>query len=188
MTQPPPSILDYASPKRHEKSRIPMIVPLRSVVSLHADADYLLVTERLEAKGEAYGGIAFGTFVQVWLTILFFTVKHSGCFVGPLWAVNITILLMVVQDAFRRTRLEVWPDRLALDLRSPFRRRTYSWPTTELATVALTPHADNLSTLTLALTNGQAVHLFTGHPYATLDAILRHVDRVARVVPLGQKV
>jgi hypothetical protein len=189
----PQLILDYASPRKRRRVRL----PARSVLTLnHGVGGSVTVVEQL--KGEAPGAVfatAFALFVawtagSVTVGQTKWVLRHrhtTGDFVvlAILAAAVVAELLLaalIIRNTWRRTTLSADADGLTLEFAAPFmRRRRHHWPREDVQDVALSvtqmqADAEGLGEIQIRAT-GTVVHLFTDHRVVELEPIERELDR-----------
>ena len=186
-------VLDYASPRHRGKLRLPS----RSVLEARRNDNGLVVTETLSGSGGARGAVAFGAVTWLILASLGVgqVVAHAGrwqdidtvivLLVGGVCAIELTVLLMVINNTWRKTVLLAHPERISVHFVAPFSKRHYVWPAHRVEDVRVVRTYEPES---LPAWHGQAVplgelelipggepmaKLFTDHPEADLAVIAR---------------
>jgi hypothetical protein len=186
MSNPTGPVLDYASPRPRGKIRLPS----RSRIEARQERNEVVVLEWLEAKGRALFAIGLATItllilpatllVEIWS---WRRSLHAGDLifeigaVGVVWSIEIVVLLMVINNTWRRTILEGRRDGLLLMFSSPFAQRRYEWGASEiedLRLVTTTKPTDRnvLGELQVHVAAQPVATLFTDHAMAELTPIV----------------
>ena len=181
-------VLDYASPRPRGKVRL----PARSRLELHVDLRGATVREWLEAKAGAIVAmlVAVGTLAMLPATTLSesyywrFPERYIGQFVvvGGIWVAEFILLLIVINNTWRRTTLQAQADALLLTFSAPFGRRRYEWPAAQIEQVRVestTSQMDrnHLGELSVHIAGHPLVKLFTDHEARELERIAAEVRR-----------
>lgn len=186
----PAAIIDYASPRPQGRYRLPSLSRLDVV----ADRDGLTITEVLEGKASAYAGMAVGVFTLLLLPTMAYLmiapmfgrarspdaaeVIVVAALYGGLWVADLVVLLMVVNNTWRRTILRARDRTLSLEFIAPFTQRRYAWPFDQIVDLYLdripdlrfvNPHVE----LVFRAADGQSVRLFADHREPELEAVVR---------------
>jgi hypothetical protein len=181
-------ILDYASPRARGKLRLPS----KSVLEVREDRGGVTVTETLSGRGEAVGAIVFAVITLLMLAGTGMSqlrqlrnFEADGmvvCFIGAVWLAELTVLLAVINNTWRRTVLTAGADGFALHFLAPFSKRHYAWPrdriedvrvvrTSEASSLHMWGGASSLGELLLLPVGERAVALFTDHREGELQGI-----------------
>jgi hypothetical protein len=186
-------ILDYASPRQHGKVRLPS----HSRIVVELDRDRIIVREWLEAKAGAIMAMVIAVFTLLALAMTMYQGitgrMHRDdrlwlvAVPGVVGACEIWVFLLVVNNTWRRTVLEVRSDALLLAFASPFGDRRYEWGASQIEDIRvdLTTTAKNRNTLgelVVHLAGLPLVKLFTDHPAAELAELS---GRLRQAVGLG---
>jgi hypothetical protein len=189
-------ILDYASPRARGKLRLPS----QSVLDVRRDEAGVTVTETLSGRGAAVGAIVFAV-----ITLLMLAGTGLGqlkqarrdfsddsvvlCFIGLVWLSELAVLLVVINNTWRRTVLTAGADGFALQFLSPVSKRRYAWPRERMEGVRVVRTNDTsprptwggaapLGELLLLPVGERAVSLFTDHREGELHGIAQHLRAV----------
>jgi hypothetical protein len=192
------TILDYASPRKRQRFRL----PARSTLDIHCDRDEIVITETLQGRDSAAGAILFFIFafscMAGVLTIDSGFRKTDPFILGFLACLAISgfvVLLMVVQQTWRKTLLTVRYNEMLLAFTSVFYRKFHRWAGDDIADVLLVETANTetrhvLAELLITRCVGGDIHLFTDHlatelkPLAqALPAMLRRGEPFAAPAP-----
>jgi hypothetical protein len=160
--------------------------------------DGVVVTEWLEAKASAIGAIAGAVLTLLLLLHSCFPLAQGRMELGD-WLilkgtpvvvaiVEVVVLLLVINNTWRRTVLEARRDAVLLRFTAPFGDRRYEWGASEVEDIRmeLTTSAaerNSLGELEIHLAGLPLVKLFTDHPALELEALaarLRHAVGLAR--------
>jgi hypothetical protein len=187
----PSAILDYASPRPQGRVRLPS----RSRLDVVRDRDEVTITETLSGKGSAIGGIAvaaftllqllFGMYREAWGKDGLLTRQHPSLLepegiwllvMAGLWVTELVVMLIVINNTWRRTVVQARDGTLSVEFTAPFGRRRHAWPFDQVLELHVdrslvpgftTPKVE----LVWRVWGGQHVRLFTDHPEPELDAI-----------------
>jgi hypothetical protein len=178
--EPAQPILDYASPASQGKMRLPS----NSVLDIQLLPDGIHVVERLYGKGGAVGGICFAIFVIVVLVITAFANSFSErgviILLFTLAAIELVLMLLVINNTWRRTILSVNGPQLHLQFIAPLTGvREYRWTKDEIDRLAIEIYGrDRMADhLVIYLCTGQPVHLFIDHGLKELEIIRSAVEK-----------
>lgn len=186
-------ILDYASPRQRGKLRLPS----QSVLEVRQDeGGGVTVTETLSGRGGAVGAIVFAVITLLLLAATGASqLKQSRGFegeafvlfvIGAVWIAELTVLLVVINNTWRRTVLTVGADGVALQFLAPFSKRRYAWPRERMEDVRVVRTSESsplrtweapqpLGELLLLPVGERAVALLTDHREGELHAIAQSV-------------
>jgi hypothetical protein len=182
-------ILDYASPRQRGKLRLPS----QSVLDVRRDEAGVTITETLSGRAGAVGAIVFALITLLLLggtattyisgagrsaspeTILLFVI-------ATVWFSELAVLLVVINNTWRRTVLVAGAGGLSLEFRSLFSKRRYAWPAERMEDVRVARMANTsalvtwggpspLGELQLLPVGERAVSLFTDHREGELHSI-----------------
>lgn len=186
-------ILDYSSPRPQGRVRLPS----RSRIEMRTERDGVVISEWLQAKGSVIAVMAIAVFSLVLLGV-----TASGAFTRRMHMedriilgtvpvavgiVEVIVLLMVINNTWRRTTLEARRDSLLLTFTAPFGMERYEWGASQVeefrveATTTL-EHRNSLGELEIHLAGLPLVKLFTDHPAAELQSM---AVRLRQEVGLG---
>jgi hypothetical protein len=188
MADPRP-ILDYASPQKHGRVRLPTVSRIDS--ELREDGSFVII-ERLDGRREAIGAIAFAIFMLIYLAVLIIASfvwlgwhRNAGFaqVLGTCWVTEAMVLVLVIDRTWRRTVLEGSRDGLRLEFRALARRRQYHWPPDHLIDLGTvqTRVLDNgqvLGELQIRPPGEPTIRLFTDHPLRQLELIAGQLGRM----------
>ena len=182
-TPTPQDILDYASPRKRTKTRL----PTNSHIVCNRQGAGIRITETLAGRSDAIGAMVFALFILIeWAYLavsqeMRFNQNISDWLPGLLvmgipWLAYLALLLAVIQQTWRKTILHVDPQKLILQFKGPLHRTTHRWPAIQLLAVqpAVTFTAENawpLGELCLHLSTGGRVHLFTDHRLSDVERL-----------------
>lgn len=187
------SILDYASPRQWGKVRLPS----QSRFEVHTESDGLTVNEWLEAKASAFIAMAIAVFTFVAMIVAAcsslryrmppedrVSMMAMPAIVG---ATEIVVFLLVVNNTWRRTRLEARRDSMLLTFTAPFGTRRYEWDASRIEDIRIRPtttaeHRNSLGELEIRISDHSMVKLFTDHSAAELHDL---AGRLREAVGLG---
>jgi hypothetical protein len=169
-------ILDYASPRKRGRLRLPS----RSVLDVVRDEPgRVLVIEKLKGKGEAIGAIAFALFMLAYMGALMWAERKHGAqwVLGPFWIIEATLIVLVVHQTWRKTMFEVNVDQVRLRFRSPIWRQAHAWRASDVIDVASVVTGDSrrsrrpVAELRIRSVDGGELRLFTDHPQGEIDEL-----------------
>src|SRR5437867_2708214 len=138
-------ILDYASPRRRGKLRL----PARSRIWWHVDEQSraVTITESLGGKQEAIFALLFAAFIVIVLAIAALSQasrlrKHPEewpivALLCGLWLAEVIVMILVIDQTWAKTIIRATSDQFIFRSRSPLRRRTMAWHGREVAGVRL---------------------------------------------------
>jgi hypothetical protein len=192
-------VLDYASPRKRGRMRL----PAKSVLTLsHGLGGSVTVVEQL--KGEAPAAVfatAFALFVAwtagsvtVGQTAWVLRHRHTAAdfivlaILAAAVLAEVLLAALIIRNTWRRTTLRADAEGLTLEFAAPFMRRwRRQWPSDDVQEIALSvtqlhAHAEGLAELQIRAT-GTIVHLFTDHRVTELEHIERELDRVLARLP-----
>jgi hypothetical protein len=175
----PALILDYASPRKHLKLRM----PARSHLDLCCEPGRVMVIEKLRGKGEVIGAIAFAVFMLIYMGVLMFVIHGALVWLGPFWLAEAIVLVLVIHQTWRQTVLTVTSETIDLAFASPFTHKSFQWPAVEVVNVlsvtdaSLNP-ARKLAELRIRMISELEVHLFTDHSFSEIEAIVAAIRGV----------
>jgi hypothetical protein len=181
----PSLILDYASPRK----RVRLRMPAKSRIDVICEPGQVDVIETLKGKGQAIGGIVFACFVLLVMLKLILTERHGTVWVlGPFWFAEAGVLVLVIHQTWRKTLLSVTAERVQLKFTSPLTSKSYEWPAIDVAdvqaVVTANPNSFNpLAELRMRMASGGEVHLFTDHPAREIQELAVAIDRVLEPEP-----
>jgi hypothetical protein len=172
----PKAVLDYASPRKWSKARL----PAQSLLMIKTLPDGSAhVVETLVGKPAAVGAIAFAAFPLVLNVIMFahefalFVTKNSHYVLSNLIvlgmpiAATVIVMIMLVLQTWRKTILRADADFLELTFCSLLTRFRLSWKPPELSMIVVTTqmqeNAPVLGELQLRPADGPLVRLLTDH-------------------------
>jgi hypothetical protein len=173
-------ILDYASPRKRVKLRL----PTRSRIRCDLESNQLTIIETLEGRGGAIGAIIYAIFMLIYLGYVTVTVRGAGL-VGIFWLIEATLLVMVIHQTWRKTMLTVTDTVVCLKFTSPIMRKMYQWPAVQvrdvLAVVTANTNSGNpLAELRISLESGQELHLFSDHRAGEIDDLVVGIREALR--------
>lgn len=176
----PATVLDYASPQTHGRSRL----PARSVLTYQrTPADGIVVLETLSGKFAAISAIVFaavslGMFLAASVGVLnrSDTPWPLACAPFAFVAFGFCVMLAVINSTWRQTILRGTRTGIQLSFLSPLRRaRLMQWPPERVHSVmpvytseARKSNEDARGELNLIIAHGPVVRLFTGHSHAEM--------------------
>jgi hypothetical protein len=169
-------ILDYASPRKRGRLRLPS----RSVLDVVRDEPgRVLVIEKLKGKGEAIGAIAFALFMLVYMAALMWAQWKYGAqwVLGPFWIIEAILIVLVVHQTWRKTTFSATGDQIRLNFRSPIWRRAFAWRASDVIDVASVVTGDSrrsrraVAELRVRFVDGRELRLFTDHPQGEIDEL-----------------
>jgi len=181
-------VLDYASPRTRGRIRLPS----QSHLELRPDRDGVVVHEWLAAKGSAVAAIILCGGALVLMAVVYtseegvhwkrnFTSDPLPAAVAALLVLGVIVggfivLLMVVNNTWRRTMLEARRDGILLTFWSPFATRRLEWNADEIEDIRLEATTgprdrNHLAELEIHLAAKPLVKLFTDHTVADLTRI-----------------
>jgi hypothetical protein len=182
-------ILDYAGPSSRGKFRL----PAQSILDVTDDPDRLSIIETLAGQGGAILAILFALFT-LWALITGATSgmtarnlqrhSHTIAIAGVLTIAETVVMLLVIQNTWRKTVLTVTPTDIFLRFWAPFSgTRRHRWPAEKLhdAHIRLTRIEGaraEFPELELDLWGEPQVRLFLGHPQAELQQFVRAIRRL----------
>jgi hypothetical protein len=175
-------ILDYASPGLKRK----LALPTTSVLTTHVRDGCVIVTEHLDVKAPAIAAMSFAIFILCWLAFVVWMSHSTAIVIVPVWLFEFALLLRVANDTWRKTILEVLPNRVLLRFSSPFRKRHYEWEAAQVTSVTVFAtdfNKQTLGTMNLLLSSTQDVQLFSGHEYDQLFWLGNEIRSVLAVTP-----
>jgi hypothetical protein len=181
-------ILDYASPRRRGKLRL----PARSRIWWHVDEQSraVTITESLGGKQEAFFALLFAAFIVVVLGFGAFDQasrlrKHPGewpmtALLCGLWLAEVIVMILVIDQTWRKTIIRATFDQFTFRSRSPLRRRTMAWHAREVADVRLgrtqdAPDAAQLGEIEIMIVDQPGLKLFTDHLYKDLESVAQAI-------------
>ena len=195
----PQLVLDYASPRKRGKVRL----PATSRLDVFADPDGTVrVVETLTGHGTAVFALAFGLGIAffvgftVW-TEMARTLRRSPdafqlvatlILVASLIA-ELVLTVLIVRQTWGRTELAVGPRKTTLEFSGPLTRKwRREWANDQMGGIVLAPtetaeHATRLAELQLR-PPGMMINLFTDHRESTLAEILVRLNAARTGVPL----
>lgn len=178
MSDPSP-ILDYASPRKRGKVRL----PAESTLTYDVGEGEVTIVERLRGLGNAYGAIAFAGAILAWDAAWLVTelLNRRGNWVPValvlsfLCALIVSVLVPVILQTWRRTTLHARDGQLTLSFGSLLGEKRFVWSRDELTMrVAVTFMQDQgptLGELQLHPSGGRDVLLLTDHRIAEVQKI-----------------
>ena len=182
-------ILDYAGPASRGKLRL----PAASILDVTDEPDRLTITETLAGRGGAILAIGFALFT-LWALVggslsgvsarNWHRHIYSFAIVGLFALAEITVMLLVIQNTWRKTFLIVTPADIALRFWSPFGgTKQHRWPAEKLhdAHIRLTRMDGaraEFPELELDLWGEPQVRLFLGHSQSELMQFVRAIRRL----------
>src|ERR1700733_68631 len=95
-------ILDYASPRKRVRLRLPAKSRIRCQIS----TGRLTIIESLDGQGGAIGAIVFAVFMLIYMGLLIAFVRGAAP-MAILWILEAVVLVMVVHQTWRKTLLTV---------------------------------------------------------------------------------
>jgi len=176
-------ILDYASPRKRVRFRL----PATSSLLLRGDADEVVITEKLIGDHGAIPALLFAGFVLIATSVLLSPIFNDRVYANEVvfWivqaVVQILVMVMLIQQTWRMTVLTIHYEQLRLAFTSPLRNRQYQFSGEQIAEMRITETA-NLETpaalgeLILVRTNGGEIHLFTDHNSRELGGLLGAIE------------
>src|ERR1700722_8585632 len=123
-------ILDYASPRKRQKLRL----PARSRIRCQLEDERLVIVEKLEGRGEAISAVIFAVFMLVYLGSIVMFVRR-GSYMAVFWFAEAAVLIAVIHQTWRKSELTVTPGKLRLKFTSPMWRKLYEWQGEEVPEV-----------------------------------------------------
>ena len=159
-----------------------MRLAAQSRISSSSDGPgHVMIVEELKGKAEAILALAFGCFVLIVITLVGLAeFRRSDPFffilivVGPGLAL-VGTMVMVIDQTWRKTLIEVRDGRLELRFRSVFLRAMFAWPTSEmtLMVVVTQPQAEGpvLAELHIQPVDAPLVRLLTDHAIAQVEEV-----------------
>jgi hypothetical protein len=189
----PAAILDYASPRKRGKMRLPAV----SRLAVAVDHGRVTVVESLAGQAVATAALCFGTFIVLLVGAgavnCFYDFDHhkpsrdwfSGLVMVALAGAELAAMVAVLQQTWRRTVLAVEYDDLRLAMLSPLHRRRYRWVGQDIADVLVVPTAATdygqaLAELLITRVVGGEIRLFTDHTADRLAALATAVHDMLR--------
>ena len=188
----PQLILDYASPRKRGKVRL----PANSVLAVTHERDgSVRVAESLAGRHGIMFPIAFGLFVACVAGYATFRETHwilhhrhkpidfaIPVMMAMFGLVELLLTALVIRNTWRRTTLTANAERVTLEFAGPLMRTwRREWPTADVGAVVLTPTQSESDAVRLAELQlrppGLLVNLFTDHRAMELEAITRKLDR-----------
>ncbi len=173
-----------------------MRLPALSTLSVQEDSDQLVLTERL--KGQDLTAAVALTAAAVTLGLLAGPLLSAEYrqhvpgaqinFITAYAAVEIGVMVALIQQTWRKTVLAVRFDEIVLKFTSPFHRVAYRWRGDEILDVVVAETAnqrtwDALAEMVITRIGGGDVHLFTDH---RLDHVTPLAGRVMTVLRGGE--
>jgi hypothetical protein len=164
------------------------------------DHDEIVISETLQGREGAVGAIIFSCFT---LLVLAGTVVEPNGFrrMGPIGLAipgglalsELTVMLLVIHQTWRRTLLTVRFEEMLLAFSSPMYRKRYRWTGNDIADMLLVQTANNdtpraLAELCITRCVGGEIHLFTDHPLPEIKSLLELLPpmfREGRGVPMN---
>jgi len=189
----PNDILDYASPRPRGRYRLPSV----SRLDVQREWDSLVVIETLRGKGAAIAAMLIGLVSLITLPCSFINTTMPGivrlwqdlsddqsrarALLGmaiflALWGSDAVLLVLVANNTWRKTVLEVRDGTLTLTLQSLFGRQVHNWPFEQILELGVDrtlelEFIDPRLELVLRAHGGQLIHLFADHKEAELEPI-----------------
>jgi hypothetical protein len=181
LTASPLILLDYASPRKRLKLRM----PAKSILDICHDDGRVSVIERLKGRGEAIGAMCFAGFMLLYMAALMVAERRHGAawVLGPFWIAEASVFMLVIHQTWRKTLLVVTPESVSLRFTSPLTRSAFEWPVMHvgdvLAVVTANPGSTRpLAELRLRFTTGGEAQLFTDHPAAEINDLAEAIRNV----------
>ena len=175
-------ILDYASPRKRLKLRL----PARSTLFWQIEPDEILLTETLAAKEGVAWALVFTLVIQAMTVVSTLNGLHemrSGTYLLPigLMLLQVPLMLLIIHQTWRKTLLTVRCNELLLAFTSPLHRRHYKWSGDDIAGIVLVETANTqtdmpLAELLITRCAGGEIRLFTDHP-------IRAIQRLVAILP-----
>jgi hypothetical protein len=185
-------ILDYAGPI----SRSGLRLAATSELKITSEPRRLVVRETLAGRGGAIGALVFAGFVFFVMINVELDMWHKWrrhvqemTFFAGLMTAEGAVGMLVVNQTWRRTVLEVTPVDVSLVFASPFAAgRKFHWPAEQVAQVAVVDSTlgqagPRVPELELAMWSGPPVRLFTGHPQAQLAYLAQTIRAIQPTLP-----
>jgi hypothetical protein len=172
---------------------------------MRQDAEGITVIERLAAKGRAVFAIALAGVTLVTLPVsvlnsLFYHPNHKlgindlllPLLLGGLWVVEVVLIVVVVNNTWRKTILRVGPDGIVLSFASPFGTRKHDWLPSQIADVRAAPMPGGspgyaLAELQIYPGADLTVHLFTDHEERQLTWLAGAISKILGRDASGEK-
>ncbi len=198
--QPGP-ILDYASPRRRQKVRLPS----RSRIVAREEHGEFAIREWLQAKESAYvalavAGLSLASLAYGMLTECFPFGWKGHFWRSPLFGefvilatfsiVEVSVMLLVIRDTWRETTLLGRSEGLLLRLSSPFSRQQFEWNADDIEQIRLVlsskvSDSNPLAEIEIHVAGKPVAKLFTDHYLKELKPIaaglLRAIGRTESV-------
>ncbi len=188
------AILDYASPRKRGRLRLPAVSRLTVAV---ADGRVTVEESLAGRAGVAAAALLFGLITTCAAAMAAmasgYDFRHHHWFhdwpvafvPGGLAAAEVGLMVAVVQQTWRRTILTAEYDELRLAFLSPLHRRRYRWTGNDVADVLIVHTANTdtglpLGEVLITRVAGGDVRLFTDHPARRLGGLARAVHDMLR--------
>jgi hypothetical protein len=178
----PGPILDYASPRPNTINRL----PAQSILAIRRTDEGAEIVETLSGKGEAIGAIVFAGFVILWINIqaelLWKSYTGEAIFLNVTGAVMAGLIVLVINNTWRKTSLISRPGALSLTFKSIFQTRHFAWSDEQIQSVAVFALADRktgrlLHELRLLTWTDSGARLFTGHSSVELKVVVNALGK-----------
>ncbi len=187
------AILDYASPRKRGKLRLPAV----SRLAVTVDDGRVTIEESLAGEAEAVTALvfAFVVLLVVGSSVVgaVYDFKHHRVRPDPFlaivlsaaWVAEFATMVAVIHQTWRRTVVTVEYDDLRLAFLSPLRRRWYRWTRNDIADVVIAHTADTgggiaLAEVLITRVAGGDVRLFTDHTATRLEGVARAMRDMLR--------
>jgi hypothetical protein len=189
MTESAGPILDYAS----ARPMLPLRLADESIITLHQREWGTEIVETLVGKVKAVAAIVFAmstNFFLITAAVSAYQTSGRAEDAGKFLLVSLGMLtsaslvsVLVVHQTWRRTILEIRPDGLKLIFESPFTKKEYSWPITQviraLVISAITAKSRVfMPELEIQTLTHPMVKLFAGHAEEILGEIAAQIETV----------
>jgi hypothetical protein len=192
-------VLDYASPRVRGKIRLPS----KSRVEMTLERDEVIVHEWLQAKIAPLIAITIAAFTLLILPATFieqfFTYRRmylgdpvgtalTAAMVLGVFVSETVLMLLVINNTWRRTTLEARRDSLLLQFTSPFKQQRYEWGASDVEDIRLeitTKESDlnRLGEIEIHIAAQPVAKLFTDHAALELEPIINALRRAIGCSP-----
>ena len=168
-----PPILDYAGPRSHGKLRL----PARSVLSIESGEQSYKVVETLAGKEGAIAAIVFALLVLMVLLLQAIFVPGAVRISAVFGPAELLVLLLVIQNTWRKTIVEAHAQGLRLGFKAPFGKHEHRWSLDQIRDLGVVADDDGMlptvGELQIHFTDSPMARLLSGHEYAALTIIGR---------------
>ena len=180
-------ILDYASPRKRVRFRL----PAKSSLLVVGDPDWVVITEKLAGDQGAIPALCFAGFVLLFTLGCVLPINGQKVFRSEIvfWFIQATaqivVMILLIQQTWRQTILTIHYNQQLLRFRSPLRNRRYEFAGDQIAEMRISETANqqtrsSLGELIIVRTSGGEIRLFTDHRTEELIDLLGSIEPMLR--------